>query len=191
MGRKPKNTPMTQSEMIESGKHRQNTSKLYKAEAKQLSDEGIAKSVHKAIDIVNTSGSTGRISLDDTETVRSIIGVYLESCAMQSVIPSMTDIALCLGYTRRNIYYYMKNRKDTETGKFLIQVHDIIANTLADNALKGNVNNITAIFLLKSMYGFREDDDISTDINNTDETEFKSDDYKQKYREIIGDDDDD
>ena len=189
MGRKPNNEPMTQAEMIEAVEKKRTTSKLYKAEVKQLSDEGIQKSVQKAIGVVNANGTMGKVNLDDIDRVKSIVGMYLEGCAAESMIPSMADIAMCLGYTRQNLYHCMRNRRDTPTGKFLTQVHDVIANTLADNALKGNVNNIVAIFLLKSMYGFHEDDSLTTE-SDQEETFSSSQNYKEKYRtSIIGEND--
>ena len=187
-GRKPKNDPMTQDEMIEYVGNKRNSSKLYKAEVRQMSDDGISKSVHKAITIVKSADTIGRMNLEDTDRVKTIVGVYLETCANESVIPSMSDIAMCLGYTREALYYYMKRKGDTETGRFLRQMHDIIANTLADNALKGNVNNIVSIFLFKAMYGFREADSIDVNINQTDfdETdEFSMEQMRKKYAEML------
>lgn len=189
-GRKPKNDPMTQDEIIEHVSNKRNSSKLYKAEVRQMSDDGIAKSVQKAIGIVKSADTTGRMNLEDTDRVKTIVGVYLETCANESVIPSMSDVAMCLGCTREALYYYMKRKGDTETGKFLRQMHDIIANTLADNALKGNVNNIVAIFLLKAMYGFQ--DNISIDVNSyqisDDDFDDPSIDYKARYRNLLQND---
>ena len=184
-GRKPNNPPMTPDQMIEYVGNKKTDSKLYKAEVRQMSDDGITKSVQKAIHIVKSADSTGRVNLEDTNKVKSIVGAYLETCAFESVIPSMTDIAMCLGHTRQNMYRFMRDRRDSETGKFLQQVHDIIANTLADNALKGNVNNITAIFLLKALYGLSETENIVLTNQPYDDNETSGSEWKDKYRNLI------
>lgn len=184
-GRKPKNDPLTEDQMIEYVSEKRNNSKLYKAEVRQMSDDGITKSVQKAIHIVKSADSTGRVNLEDTNKVKSIVGAYLETCAFESVIPSMTDIAMCLGHTRQNMYRYMRDRQDSETGKFLQQVHDIIANTLADNALKGNVNGIVSIFLLKALYGLSETENIVLTNQPYDDNGTNGTDWKEKYRNLI------
>ena len=184
-GRKTKNNPLTNEEILDLTKEK-HSSKLYKAEVKQLSDEGIKKSVQKALYIVNNVDAIRKVDLGDVEQVKQIVNVYLETCASESAIPSMSEIALCLGCTRQSLYWYMKNKKHEPTGRFLIQVHDLIASTLADNALRGNVNNIVAIFVLKSMYGIREDDNTTDSQQLVDDFEQSSDGYKQKYRKLIG-----
>lgn len=187
-GRKPKGKPMSRTEMVEYARGKRNTSKLYKAEVKKLSDDGISKSIQKAVTVVNSSSITGRINLDDTDKVRSLVEAYLDTCRLESCIPSMTDISLILGYTRPGLYNYMKRNRGSDTGRFLLQVHDLIASILADNALRGNCNNIVSIFLLKSLYGFRENDSsIEANVNDSYEDEFYSgDDWQKKWVNLIG-----
>ena len=186
-GRKPKGNTMTKEEIVSLTQRKRSSSKLYKAEVKQLNDDSISNSVRKAISVMSISESMGKINLSDTEKVKSLVGAYLETCVNESVIPSMSDIATILGHTRMNIYSYMKNHRTTETGIFLVQVHDTIANILADNALKGNVNNIVGIFLLKAMYGYSETDNTASDamISDGDDTEMTMEQIKEKYKNLI------
>ena len=155
-GRKPKSEIMTTAEMIEAGKRKRAVSKIYKAESQEITDEAISKSVLNAISDLKRLEGRQRISLDDCEMVRAVAEAYLESCAVSSTFPSMSSLAMALGYSRQNLYHFMKEKGDTETGLFLTQLHDLFGNILAENSLRNNANNITAIFILKSLFGYKE-----------------------------------
>lgn len=187
MPRKSKGDPMTQNEIIAMTKEKRSSSKLYKAEVKEINDESISRSIQKAVSVMHMSEKVGKIDLNDTEREKQIVGVYIESCINESIVPSITDIACCLGHTRRNLYYYMRTNPNSNTGRFLLQIHDIIANTLADNALKGNVNPIVGIFILKSLYGFREADETVLDImnGNGDDGGMTMEQLREKYKNLV------
>lgn len=177
MGRKPKNPPMTKAEMIEAGKQRRST-RVYKAETDSLKDESISKSVRNAINDIKRADGRKRIDLNDTVTVKAVVECYLESCAITSTLPSMTGIALALGFTRERIYGYMK-KQDTETSLFLHQVHDRMADILSENALRNNSNAIVSIFLLKSMFGYQDTTTIQL-LDNSPNTELSVEDIAQR-----------
>lgn len=187
MSRKPNNEPLSAEAMLVEAKKKRASSQLYKAENQQVNNEAISKTIRNAAAQIKQAENTTRVNLDNAEMVKAITGAYLEACAVESCFPSMTGVSMALGHTRRNIYYYMKKKPDTETGMFLAQVHDLLADILSENALKGNANNITSIFLLKSLYGLRETDNIAIEVSNAqeDDTMNESDDYKQKYRNLI------
>jgi hypothetical protein len=202
-GRKPKNAPMSQAEMIEYSKHKRST-RIYKEQSDEVKNESISKTVQGALVGLRQAESKPRIDINDLAAVRGIVEVYLETCVMNSYNPTMADIAMILGYTRMGLYNYMA-KHDTETAKFLHQVHDKLADILAENALKGNVNNITAIFLLKALYGYRDTTSLEILPNGAGGGELSLDeiamragllsdkdhpnndtDYKAKYRRMIG-----
>ena len=150
-----KRSPMTTEEMIEQAEHHKKN-RLYKAESQEISNEAISKSIRNAIAEVKRNEGREKINLEDSARVKAITEAYLETCAAQAVFPSMSGIAMSCGYTRRNLYYYMEKNPGTETGKFLIQVHDLLADIISENSLKGNANNIASIFLLKALYGYKD-----------------------------------
>ena len=152
---KPKRFPMTTEEMT-AQVEQQKKSRLYKAESQEISKEAISKSIYNAIEEVERKEGREKINLENTAMVKSLTKSYLETCADKAVFPTMTGIALALGYTRRNLYYYMEKNPGTETAKFLTQIHDMLADILSENSLKGNANNIASIFLLKALYGYKE-----------------------------------
>ena len=203
MGRKPKNPPMSKAEVIEFGKKKRSP-RIYKEQSDEVKNEAISKTVQQALVGLKQAECSQRIDINDLSAVRSIVELYLESCVMNSYNPTMTDIAMILGYTRMGLYSYMA-KKDTDTAKFLHMVHDKLADILAENALKNNVNNITAIFLLKSLYGYRDttslellpnspNNDMSLDeiamragLLSDKDHEDENTDYKERYRNLIGD----
>ncbi len=155
-GRKPKNQPLTQTEMIEMTKQKRATSKIYKAESDEIKDEAISNSVRNTLNEMRKAEKLEKINLDDTKTVKALAECYLESCAVTSSFPTVSALAVSLGYTRENLYHYMKKKPDSETGKFLIQLHDMFSNILAENSLRNNTNAVVSIFLLKSLFGYKD-----------------------------------
>ena len=151
-----RNEPMTADEMIEAGKQKRATSRIYKAEADEIKDEAISTSIANALNQLRRAEGRGKISLDDTATVKTFAEAYLESCAVSSCFPSMSGFALAMGHTRNSLYNYMEKKSETETGKFLMQLHDLFAQILSENSLKNNSNGIVSIFLLKSLFGYKE-----------------------------------
>ena len=154
-GRKPKNEPMTKEEMIEAGQQSKGT-RIYKAQSKEVTDKAIRQSINNAIEDVKRFDGQAKVKLEDTARVKAIAEAYLESCAVNACFPSMTGLAMALGHTRTNLYIYMQKKQDDETAIFLTQFHDLLADILSENALKGNANNITAIFVLKALYGYKD-----------------------------------
>ena len=166
-GRKPKGEPMTKDEMMDVLQQKRST-KLYKAQTQELADEAISKTVSDALDELKRAESKPKINLNDTEMVKTIVEAYIETCAANSSIPSMSGIALMLGYSRMGLYKYLE-RQETETSRYLQTVHDLLADILSKNALRKNTDNITAIFLLKAMFGFRDTQSVEF-VNNTPNT---------------------
>ena len=156
MGRKPNGLPMTQTEMIEAGRQKRSTSRIYRAEADEIKDEAISHSINHALQEIRRADTRKKVSLDDTATVKAFAEAYLESCAVASVFPSMASFAMSIGHTRENLYRYMERHPDSETGKFLIQLHDQFSTVLAENSLRNNSNAIVSIFLLKSLCGYKD-----------------------------------
>lgn len=150
-----KRYPMTTEEMAVQAEQ-QRKSKIYKAESQEVSKEAISKSIRNALSEIKRNEGREKVNLNDFATVKAITESYLESCAVESCFPSMSGIAMSLGYTRRNLYYFMEKNSGTETARFLTQVHDLLADILSENSLKGNANNIASIFLLKALYGYKD-----------------------------------
>ena len=68
-------------------------------------------------------------------------------------------------YTKKFVLLHGKSA-ERETAKFLTQIDDLFADILSENSLKGNANNIAAIFLLKALYGSKDSQQIEL-VNGT------------------------
>ncbi len=79
---------------------------------------------------------------------------YFDFCQEHGIVPSMRRLANWLGYSydalKRNI------DKQTEVGKYLDKIKDAIKDNLEQAALVNAVNNISAMFILKSQYEYVE-----------------------------------
>lgn len=79
---------------------------------------------------------------------------YFGFCQEHGIVPSMRRLANWLGYSysslKRNI------DKQNEVGKYLDSIKDAIKDNLEQAALVNAVNNISAMFILKSQYEYVE-----------------------------------
>jgi hypothetical protein len=69
-------------------------------------------------------------------------------------MPSMRRLANWFGYSYQNLYRLIE--KQSPEGKYLDQIRDAIKDNLEQAALVNAVNNISAMFILKSQYDYVE-----------------------------------
>lgn len=178
---------MTQTEMIATEKQKRATSKIYKGEAMQLTDDAISGIVSRGLaELVNADRE--KIDMADAEQVKKVSLEYIHSCAAASTLPSVAGLARAMGCARWTLYHWMKKR-DTDTGRWLSMCQDLFSDLLSEGALRNNVNGIVAIFLQKAQYGLR--DNVTIDVN---QVQVDDDDdiadrsiayYKKRYGNLI------
>ena len=79
---------------------------------------------------------------------------YFAFCQSQGVIPSFRRLANWYGYSFNQLYRNIN--KETDTGLFLERVRDAIKDNLEQAALINAVNNISAMFILKTQHDYVE-----------------------------------
>ena len=79
---------------------------------------------------------------------------YFTFCQQQGIMPSFRRLANWYGYSYRTLYNYIDRK--SEEGKYLEQIKDAIKDNLEQAALVNAVNNISAMFILKSQYDYVE-----------------------------------
>ena len=79
---------------------------------------------------------------------------YFAFCQEQGVIPSFRRLANWYGYSFNQLYRNIN--KETDTGLFLDRVRDAIKDNLEQAALINAVNNISAMFILKTQHDYVE-----------------------------------
>jgi hypothetical protein len=87
------------------------------------------------------------------ELVRST-NEYFEYCREHGTMPSFRRLANWYGYSYKQLYRNID--KENETGLFLDRVRDAIKDNLEQAALVNAVNNISAMFILKTQHDYVE-----------------------------------
>jgi hypothetical protein len=81
-------------------------------------------------------------------------GEYFEFCQSHGIMPSFRRLANWYGYSYKQLYRHINN--ETDTGLCLEQVRDAIKDNLEQAALINAVNNISAMFILKTQHDYVE-----------------------------------
>ena len=92
--------------------------------------------------------------LDNVADVVKYTEEYFHFCAELGMMPSKRRLANWMGYSLRVFEDRINN--NSKTGKYIEAITDAIKDNLEQAALHNKVNNRSAIFLLKSQYGYVE-----------------------------------
>lgn len=130
-----------------------NTSHL-KSLAKDIQPEKLQKIISDNNELLELSIEQKKIDIRDIEQVIPRTKAYLHFCEDRSISPTMKGLANFFGYSERGLN--MVIRQGTETGEFLEKVRDRIKDNLEQAALTNAVNNISAMFVLKTTHGYVE-----------------------------------
>ena len=79
---------------------------------------------------------------------------YFTFCQQQGIMPSFRRLANWYGYSYKQLYRIID--KQSPEGIYLDQIRDAIKDNLEQAALVNAVNNISAMFILKSQYDYVE-----------------------------------
>lgn len=151
MPNRPKNQIMGFSEMVEENAQRA-SSRLFSKDIDV--SEKITNLVNNARRELSEMPTT--ISLGDTKTVKVVTERYLESCAIVGVVPTKSGVCRGFGCSRQAVTDFMNKHPNHGTTKYLSVVFDLFSEILADAALAGSTHPIISIFLLKSIFGYRD-----------------------------------
>ena len=88
-----------------------------------------------------------------SELIESTKG-YFDFCKFRGIMPSFRRLANWYGYSYKQLYRIID--KQTPEGIYLDQIKDAIKDNLEQAALVNAVNNISAMFILKSQYDYVE-----------------------------------
>ena len=79
---------------------------------------------------------------------------YFNFCSEQGIMPSMRRLANWYGYSFQQLYRIIE--KQSPEGRYLDQIRDAIKDNLEQAALVNAVNNISAMFILKTQHDYVE-----------------------------------
>lgn len=118
-------------------------------------DEKIAAILEKSNALFEeTSAHKHKVNIHDLDELALSTKEYFAFCFQNSVMPSMRRLANWYGYSYKQLYNIIE--KQSPEGIYLDRIRDAIKDCLEQAALVNAVNNISAMFILKSQYDYVE-----------------------------------
>lgn len=126
---------------------------LYQNHTNSESAKKIAEIVTKS-NVMLQETLTHKIDIHNFEQLSEATAQYFAFCAEQGIMPSMRRLANWYGYSYKRLYQLID--KQSQTGQYLDQIRDAIKDNLEQAALVNAVNNISAMFILKTQHDYVE-----------------------------------
>ncbi len=95
-----------------------------------------------------------KVNIHDLEELKISTLQYFKFCQDNGIMPSFRRLANWYGYSFQNLYAQLD--KKSPCGLYLDQIRDAIKDNLEQAALVNAVNNISAMFILKTTHGYVE-----------------------------------
>jgi hypothetical protein len=127
---------------------------LYNVPNKTESAQKISAILEKSNVLLFESLDRKRTNIHDIDELVSSTKDYFTFCQIQGIMPSFRRLANWYGYSYNQLYRNIN--KQTPEGIYLDQIKDAIKDNLEHAALVNAVNNISAMFILKSQYDYVE-----------------------------------
>lgn len=127
---------------------------LYDVPDKTESAKKISAILEKSNMLLFESLDRPKTNIHDIPALIESTEDYFTFCAAHGVMPSFRRLANWYGYSYKQLYRLIN--KETPEGIYLDQIKDAIKDNLEQAALVNAVNNISAMFILKSQYDYVE-----------------------------------
>lgn len=127
---------------------------LYNVPDKEESKKKISALLKKSNDLFFLSLDRPKTNIHDMPTLVKATQEYFLLCEEVGVMPSFRRLSNWYGYSTRQLDNIIQ--KGSETGAFLERIKDVIKDNLEQAALINAVNNISAMFILKTQHGYVE-----------------------------------
>ena len=127
---------------------------LYQVANKTESQQKISAILEKSNMLLFESLDRPRTNIHDIDELVQSTKEYFAFCQVQGIMPSFRRLSNWYGYSFNQLYRNIN--KQTPEGIYLDQIKDAIKDNLEQAALVNAVNNISAMFILKSQYDYVE-----------------------------------
>ena len=127
---------------------------LYDVSDKAESTNKITNLLDKSNTMLFESLDRPKTNIHDLTALAESTKGYFEFCQQRGVLPSFRRLANWYGYSYKQLYRHINN--ETDTGLFLDRIRDVIKDNLEQAALINAVNNISAMFILKTQHDYVE-----------------------------------
>ena len=126
---------------------------LYDVSDKSESAKKISEIVSKSnVLLRETLGH--KVNIHDLNELANSTCDYFDFCANNGIMPSLRRLANWYGYSYQQLYRHID--KQSPEGIYLDQIRDAIKDSLEQAALVNAVNNISAMFILKTQHDYVE-----------------------------------
>ena len=95
-----------------------------------------------------------KVNIHNLDELKTSTLQYFKFCQDNGIMPSFRRLANWYGYSFRGLYNNID--KQSPCGLYLEQIRDAIKDNLEQAALMNAVNNISAMFILKTTHGYVE-----------------------------------
>ena len=126
---------------------------LYDTPNKSESAKKISEIVSKS-NIMLRESLGHNINIHDLQQLADSTCDYFDFCAANGIMPSFRRLANWFGYSYKSLYQIID--KQSPEGRYLDQIRDAIKDNLEQAALVNAVNNISAMFILKTQHDYVE-----------------------------------
>ena len=127
---------------------------LYNVPNKTESAQKISNILEKSNALLFTTLERPKTNVKNIDELIISTKEYFEFCQVHGIMPSFRRLSNWYGYSYRTLYKYVD--KQSPEGIYLDQIKDAIKDNLEQAALVNAVNNISAMFILKSQYDYVE-----------------------------------
>lgn len=127
---------------------------LYNVSNKTESQQKISAILEKSNALLFTSLERPKTDVHNIPALIESTEAYFTFCSQQGIMPSFRRLANWYGYSFKQLYRLIN--KQSPEGIYLDQIKDAIKDNLEQAALVNAVNNISAMFILKSQYDYVE-----------------------------------
>ena len=127
---------------------------LYKVDDKAESTKKIKAILEKSNALLFESLDRPKTNIHDMDALVNATKEYFEFCQMQGIMPSFRRLANWYGYSFQHLYTLVD--KKSPEGIYIDQIRDAIKDNLEQAALVNAVNNISAMFILKTQHDYVE-----------------------------------
>jgi hypothetical protein len=127
---------------------------LYKVSDRNESAQKISAILEKSNALLFESLDRPKTNIHDMDSLVASTKDYFEFCQMQGIMPSFRRLANWYGYSFKHLYTLID--KQSPEGIYLDQIRDAIKDNLEQAALVYAVNNISAMFILKTQHDYVE-----------------------------------
>ena len=127
---------------------------LYNVPNRNESQQKISAILEKSNALLFASLDSPKTNIHDLDELINSTKEYFEFCHLHGTMPSFRRLANWYGYSFKQLYRMIE--RQSPEGIYLDQIKDAIKDNLEQAALVNAVNNISAMFILKSQYDYVE-----------------------------------